>query len=398
MQTGMTIEDLLNEVVRQKGVRRDFVANTRDAVRMVQQEDELAIVLLRDGADQLERFGITENFHRQVSDKLGIPWKYYGRLLEDHPDMVVEQVNKLFEREPAGRMLRALDGNVRAFLSDRYRRLDNDEVLENVLPPLVKGDVPNVCMSSHVGENSMHLKVLFTDDSLAQDIGDLPKGRNTAWVDDGAIADVDRQHRVIARRDAGRDIVRPGAVISNSETGRGSLKVQGFFFRSYCLNGCIFGQRDAFEFSRPHIGGQLIADAEFEVFSDDTKRLQDQTLIAEMTDALQTMTNPDRVRAMGDKLRSLKNNTPVENPVEAVDQLARELVDFKVGDKSSILEAFIGDQDYTQWGMVNAVTAQANRDDISYERACEFESLGAKLIDMNRTQWNRIAKAERVAA
>lgn len=399
MKRGMSIQDLLTEVQRQSETKRDFVASTKEAVRMVPMPDypkNVAIVLHKEGHGDLERFRVAENCHRQVAGRLGIPWKYYDRLLDDHPDLVLAQVNALFEREPETRLMRTLDGTARAFLSDRYRRLDHDEVLSQVLPPIIKGDVESTLLSSNVTDNNLYLKVLFTDDSLAVDLGATPSGRrDNGWG--GENVDVNEQHEIIARRDAGKDIVRPGCLISNSETGHGSLSIKGFLFRSYCLNGCVWGMEDAFSFSRNHIGGKLMEGQNFEVFSDETKRKQDEVIIAEMTDALTTMTNPERVRAMGERLRALKSGEAVQDAFAAVDALAKE-VDIREGEKQGILSSLLRDQDFTQWGVLNAVTEQANVETVSYERACEIEQLGNQIAKLNTQRWHRIATAEKVAA
>jgi hypothetical protein len=63
----------------------------------------------------------------------------------------------------------------------------------------------------------------------------------------------------------------------------------------------------------------------------------------------------------------------------------------------SILESFIRDQDYTQWGMVNAVTEQANKTE-DYVKASEFEEVGNKIINLPANKWNRIAQLEAIAA
>lgn len=391
MKSGMSLEALLTEVVRQNEVKRDFVASTREALRMIETEGQLWLVLLKEGAQELERFSITETCHRQIAGRLGIPWKYYTRLVEDHRDLVIAQVNALFEREPETRLLRTLDGKARAFLSDRYRRLDNAEVLEQVLPPIVKGDIQSAMISSNVGDNKMHLKVLFTDDTLAQDLGEAPN--RSPW--DGA--DLDENHRVIARRDAGRDIIRPGVVISNSETGHGSLSLRGFFFRSYCLNGCVWGTEEAWTYSRNHLGGKLAEQENFEIFSDETRRKQDELVISEVSDALKAMVDPQRVRAMGEQLRALKAGEKVKDAFAAVDTLAKEL-DIREGEKQGILESFIRDRDYSQWGMLNAVTEQANKEEVTYDRACELEELGAQIAAMRADRWLKIAQAEAVAA
>lgn len=369
MKRGMSLESLLTTVIEQRERKRDFVANTKEAIQMVEApdlKDGVALVLLKEGSTELERFTITENCHRQIASRLQIPWKYYDRLLNDHRDLVISQVNALFEREPQTRLLRTLDGKARAFLSDRYRTIDNDEVIEQVLPPIVKGDVPSQLLSSNVTENNMYIKVVFTGDDLAQEIG--------------------------TTRDGTPDIVRPGALIRNSETGHGSMEIDGFFYRTYCLNGCVFGKEQIFNFNRRHIGSKLVGNGDFEVFSDETKRKQNELIIAELTDAMKAVTSVTNVRKMGDALRATKEGPQVKNAFAAVDQLAKELP-IRDGEKESIITNLLTDGDFSRWGMLNAVTKVANTDAVDYERACELENVGAQILDMQMSSWNRVAEA-----
>ncbi len=394
MQNGMKLEGLLEKVIRQNDVKHDYVTSTKDNVRMVEDDDQVWLVLLKAGSGEFSRFAIAEQAHRQISYRLGIPWKYYQRCLNDHRDLIVIQVNALFEREPETRLFRVLDGRVRAFLSNRYRTLDNYEVLAKVLPPLTNGDIESQLISSNVGENKMHLKVLFTDDKLAIDLGENPHGKTTnGWGDPGQNVDMDAAHNVIAQRDAGRRIVRPGIRLSNSETGQGGLNVEGFLFDSYCLNGLVWGVETAFKFSRNHIGGRLIEGVDFEVFTDETKRKQDEVIMAEVADALAAMVDPERVRAMGERLHAIKDGEKAGKPVAAVEAIA-EVVELTENEQASVLETFLKDGDYSQWGMVSAVTEVANTGD--YARACELETIGAKIIDLDLNQWAKIARAEPV--
>jgi hypothetical protein len=378
MKHGLSLANLLTTVVEQQKTKRDFVANTKESIAMVDAPNlphNVALVLRKEGAAELERFAISDNCHRQISSRLQIPLKYYFRLLQDHLDLVITQVNALLTREPQTRLLRTIEQDglptARAFLSDRYKVLDNDQVLEQVLPPIVHGDVPSQLLSSNISENHMFLKVLFTGDDLAQEIG--------------------------TTRDGQPDIVRPGAVVKNSETGMGSMVTEGFFYRDYCLNGCVFGKTEIFNTKRIHLGGKLIANGEFEVFSDETKRKQNELIIAEVTDAMKALTNPENVQKMGDALRETKDTIVVEDAFAGVDQLAKE-VDLRDDEKQSVITNFLQDGDFTKWGMLNAVTKIANTDAVDYERACDLEQIGSQIIDMNTTQWNRIALAQTVAA
>lgn len=89
-------------------------------------------------------FGMGENAHRQIGAYTGIPASYYDKLMTS-PQLLAENVNHWLKDKavqaqlnPERRMIRTLDGNVRAFLSDRYRRIDNEMVAEAVLPVIGK--------------------------------------------------------------------------------------------------------------------------------------------------------------------------------------------------------------------------------------------------------------------
>ncbi len=374
MKEGMSLEALLTEVQRQNSVKRDFTTSTKDNVRMVvagELPNSVGVVLLKDGATELERFAVSDNAHKQIAARLQIPSKYYFRLLKDHLDLVITQVNALFEREPASRLFRSLDGTLRAFLSDRFLRLDNAQVLEETLPAIVKGDIETQLLSSNVLDNHMYLKCLFTGDELAQEITSRTRTGETRTV-------------------------RPGFRMGNSETGHGRLVIDGFFYDGYCLNGQVFGKIDAFSFGRSHLGGRLIEGVDFEVLSDKSKQLEDATIISQVTDVMKALSTPEFSQKMGDKLRAAAATPDVKEPVAAIELAVKEL-DLREGEQDSILETFIKDGDYSKWGLASAVTSVANEDETTYERACELENVGSKVLDLNQLQWNRFVTAEKVA-
>jgi len=375
MKKGMSLEALLTEVQRQNSVKVDKVASTKENVRMVETADlpnGVGVVMLKDGATELERYSISDNAHKQIAARLKIPSKYYFRLLEDHRDLVISQVNALFEREPASRLFRILDGKLRAFLSDRFLRLDNAQVLQETLPAIVKGELETQLLSTNVGENHMHLKVLFTGDELAQEITDRTRTGATRTV-------------------------RPGFRMSNSETGHGKLRLEGFFYDGYCLNGQVFNVTEAFSFGRSHLGGRLIEGVDFEVLSDKSKELEDQTIISQVSDVMKAMASPEFAQQMGDKLRAAANTPDVKEPVAAIELAVKDL-DLRDGEQDAILETFIQDGDYSQWGLASAVTSVANKDETTYERACELENVGAKVLDFQLREWSRYVEAVKVAA
>ena len=61
--------------------------------------------------------------HQQISSRLGIPLKYYQKMQFEAPALLDKNVNNWLNQNPARRMLRIMDGNIRAFLSERAKKL-----------------------------------------------------------------------------------------------------------------------------------------------------------------------------------------------------------------------------------------------------------------------------------
>jgi hypothetical protein len=130
MKEGKTLEALVEELDRQNAAKQDFLAGT----------DELVMRVKEDGTTRLEfadnSFRIGCFAHSQIAAATEIPERYYNKMLKEKPDLLTANVNEWFHKKPTRRMVRTLDGTVRALLSDRYRRIDNMEVFEAAQPAI----------------------------------------------------------------------------------------------------------------------------------------------------------------------------------------------------------------------------------------------------------------------
>lgn len=326
------------------------------------------MVIQNADTNSLDRFEISENFHKQVAARLKIPSKYYMRLLQDHRQLMLTNVNELFDREPALRMVRTLDGRARAFLSNSFRRVDNEQILERTLP-VIRGDHDTTLLNTHVDENRLRMKCLFTGDEHSVDLGETPTGKS--------------------------DVVNAGFEMGNSEVGKGSFYIRGFFYRGYCLNGCVYGSQETASMKIIHVGSRLGIDNGM-LLSNDTMRKEDELIVSAARDVLTKLASPEFTQELGKRLRELKGTAAVKSAQAACEHVCKELR-MTEGESASVLESFIKDQDYSQWGMVNAVTEVANKTD-DYNRASKIEELGNNIIQLNASQWNRVANLELIAA
>lgn len=371
MHSGMSLRDMLSEVIRHNEVKADYIADTKEHIAMVPMPDfpeGVAMVLSREESNELERFKISENFHKQLAARLQIPQKYYHRLLQDHRDLLLNNVNTLFEREPQIRMVRTLDGTARAFLSRQYRRVDNEQVLEATLP-VIRDEFDTTILNCNVDENQMNFKCLFNGDEHTVDMG--------------------------TTRNGSQDTLHAGFSMGNNEVGGGTLFIRGFFYRSYCLNGCVFGTEETVSYRQVHVGSKLGVDNGM-LLSQETMRKEDELIISAARDVLTNLASPEFTQKMGERLRRLKEGRSVVDPHASVEAVCKQLAMTETESKG-VLESFIRDQDYSQWGMLNAITEQANKTE-SYERSTQIEELGSKIINLPINQWNQIAQLEAVAA
>ena len=125
-----TIQNLYGELERQRAARKDLIADTRSIT--VNSVNGLSMLTVATDSDKLS-YRISEIAHRQIADR----WVFrtsIERMRQENPVLLDSNINSWLNTTPEKRMLRTLDGKLRAFLSDRYRRLDNLELVDHVLP------------------------------------------------------------------------------------------------------------------------------------------------------------------------------------------------------------------------------------------------------------------------
>ena len=129
MKTGKSLSDLAAEIERQANSKRDFVAST-NAMEVQAIGDGKPSVVIKDKG----HFEIGKIAHDQIAGHTGIPQKYADKMLAEAPALYATNVNTWFRKYPAVRMARMLDGNMRAFLSDRFQPFDNYDFAAAALP------------------------------------------------------------------------------------------------------------------------------------------------------------------------------------------------------------------------------------------------------------------------
>lgn len=377
MRIGRDIRDLAAEVYRQAESKHDYLASTKDMKVVVEKPvgTEIDKVKLQLGGQSGELLDIGDTAHDQIATQADIPTKYYRRMLVEKPELLARNVNTWFEAKPETRMLRTLDGKARALLSDKYRPLDNFELLEAALPALKSGSLEVV--SAEVTERRLYLKAV--DRAIQRHI---PSGFRMG----------DGSHQFF-KVPTGEVI--PAIQIGNSEIGYGALSVTGGWLDSGCTNlAWSFKERGL---RKTHVGARLdIGDELYKLLTDEAREATDRAVWLQFRDAVKNAISVEGFEALVETLKAAAGEKIEEDVVKVVEVTARRF-SLNDGQRNSVLKHLIEGGDLSRFGLANAVTSMANEVE-DYDRASELEALGGKIIELPKSQWKQIATAKVVDA
>ena len=249
----------------------------------------------------------------------------------EQPSLLDRNINTWLQTDNERRMIRTLDGNVRAVLSDRYRRLDNYDLAENVLPILQR--LPNARFESvELTETKMYIKVV------------------TPGI----------QYEILPG-----DVVQAGVVITNSEVGHGTLAVQPLVYRLVCSNGLIASDRTL---RKTHIGRTLQSEEELvTVFRDDTMAADDKAFFLKVRDVVEAAVSEATFRLIAQKMQKTLSIALTGDPVKSVEVLANRFT-FNEVERAGVLRNLITEGDLSAYGLVNAVTHYSQEVEITTGR------------------------------
>ncbi|MGB8699121.1 MAG: DUF932 domain-containing protein [Thermosynechococcaceae cyanobacterium] len=349
MKQGLTLVEMAQQIQDQASQKRDYIADTR-------QIEMNADGSLTVQAETVEDFETTDHTHSQIAQRLSIPAKYYHRMRQEAPNLLANNVNHWFQANPEPRMIRTLEGKARAFLSNRYRRVDNKAIAETVLPVLNEfGDGLQIA-SIGLTESRLYIKVVNQRIQLDVKVGDP---------------------------------VQAGVIVSNSEIGLGSIRIEPLVYRLACTNGMAVPDRGMKKY---HVGRVLDNEEEaYEIFTDETKEAEDKALLLKVRDMVKAATSEALFAQIVDQMRDATERKIEGNPVKAVEVLADKF-NMNQPEQSSVLTHLIQGGDLSAYGLLNAVT-RTSQDLPDYDRATEFEVMGSQVLALPQSTWKEIALA-----
>lgn len=361
MKFGRTLQELAAELDRQNNVKKDYLVNTNNLI-MDASPTSTMLSIRNDNTGETLMFGINEVAHDQIGTKLEIPAKYYNRMRSENPGLLAQNVNSWFRKSPKPYMIRTLDGTTRAFLSDSYRRIDNYDIAQTVLPILAEVfDITNPLNSYEVTDQRLYLKVL--------------NPKLTTEVTKG-------------------DVVQSGILITNSEVGLGSLTIQPLVLRLVCTNGMVVADARVRKY---HAGRRNEANEDYTLYSKETLLADDIALQLKIRDMVKAVVDKDRFEKVVDLMRNAKNAKITTANIPAMVELAAPDFGYTKQEGEGILNYLIRGGDLSLYGFANAATRFA-QDIQSYDRSTALETIGYSIMGMSNSQWNKLNAVEAAVA
>jgi len=203
----------------------------------------------------------SERIHRnalgQMAERVSLPMAYVNTL-QGHGawgiELLAENLHKLFGHNKSRALMRSVNGEVRGFLSDKYRRLDSGPFIESFVKAC--SDVDALPYQGYTSDTKVSIQAI------------IPK----------------------VYEPVKNEYMAYGVTFENSDFGNGAMQVQFFILRLQCLNGMI-GESNM---RQVHLGKRL----EDEDFSKKTQELNVKTILSAMQDVVRAQLSSERIDTM----------------------------------------------------------------------------------------------------
>jgi hypothetical protein len=360
VKLGRELGDIAKQIQHESEAKKDFATPTNKLTYTPRLAHEHGAIHWRAASTEYEATP-TRHCLRQICERSGIPAKYAEKMSGEHSSLLAQNINHWWKNTPEKRMLRTFmngESIARAFVSDRYRALDNYDLAEAVLPKL--SDAGCEVKSCEITETRLYIQAVTP--RLELDLNKL---------------------RAAGTKLSEIDPVQAGVVISNSEVGAGALNLDQLLWRCVCLNGMVAGR----VMRRHHVGRKQDPlwemQEEVQHFSDATRKLDDAAFWAKVRDVVDAILSLDRFTTLAQKFA---NAGAVRiSAMDAVEEVTNryQLVETE---KNGVLNHLIEGGELSLFGLVNAVTRMSS-DVESYDRAVELERIGGEILELPHSTW-----------
>jgi len=366
------LANLVSELQRQKESRVDFVAD----VRHLKVEANGGIKLIPTTAQAFEwmpdgPMEVIRAAYHQIARKCdpAIPTRFFDELMDERPNRLADLVNGLHSDDPKKRLVRCLDGKVRAWLSNGYRVIDNMDIAFTCLDEARKKDaqVFEACLSDK------RMRIKFTTQQVFDAIDVKQKGDGgwyaKAMGNKELLGKSILGARITDELPGGPGTVHPVVTVLNSETGHGGFHVRIGILMGICFNVATLET----VVSQIHLGERL----DEGIFTQEAISAEANAIMLKARDAVRAAFDQDKFKRMIATAR-LAQAAVIEAPSAAVNNVVEAGV-VNEEQREALLSYFLRDYDQTAFGIAQAVSRLA-QDVEDPDDAGDLEEFAGKII------------------
>lgn len=376
-----TLQDLAALLVDQQARKVDIVAPASkiEAVNGLIKVEGSTPEITADGVTITDGlYQPTAIFDEGVSEKLGIPLAYVRKMRAERTDLwdcnvngwlqgtptvygTYDAVTEYHNPDPRAFLLRTFKPNdgegvgiARAFLSDKYARMDNLDCLTAALDGVREAGVNVDIDGCDLTDRRMQVRIIAPQIAAMAPV--LLEGYRSPFT---------------GQSGSDNPTVWAGLVISNSEVGGGAFSITPRLVVEVCKNGMTI-TKDAQR--AVHLGGRL--DAGVIEWSEETQRKALELVRSKTVDSVRSFLSPEYVERT---VRALEAKAGEEvSTVDAVKDLTKGL-SFNQDQIDSVLGHFVRGGQMTVGGVANAITAAA-QDQGDGDSAADMEQAASRLL------------------
>lgn len=341
----VSISNAIKNIQQTGQLLDDYVVNVRDMQYGVDQTNDL-FVQFNDNVGQQLTNSIHDNALNQVGARFGIPTSYLKNLAigidwqRELATTILNEHTMNIERDRL--LLRTVNGQVRAALSDRYRRINSMKVFLTFL--MAAQEAGSLLIDAHGGELKNYLEVIHPE-----------------------VVEFNTEHN-------GIQYVVFGAQYRDSDFGVGASELRAYMMKVVCMNG-LTGQQILKEV---HLGSVIPENIEI---SQDTIVKDTEARVGFVRDAMKSIWKPQYKDAMIAKIQGASAQLiDVEDEVEKLPKLGL------TKEEGDLLKKIMYNNDPenglegapTLWKLTNGLTALAR--DSEPDRKRELETIAGQMV------------------
>jgi len=366
-----TLTALMERVASDAAKKADFLTPTTDVQKITHSDtNNPALVIEAKGGEPTRILDINKVAFGQIATHCEIDTRTARRLQENYPVEFDTLINAHFEKEPKRKMIRThLDvtestGTARAFLSDRFKCFDNDDMIQTILPPLMENPAQFQVTQANLSESRLYMRF---------------KSLNQT----GAGANLN-------------DVMANGVGFSNSETGMGSVSVYAIMWTLACLNGMQTENKTR----SSHITSARDGD-DWGLLSGEAKDADNRALNLKLRDLVGAYSSREMFDETLEKMKAAAADV-IEGEYSVADTVNNLGTVMRLTKKetSNVLDGLMktigqagyeNDRPLSRATLINAMTAAGNVSDI--DATDDWQRRGGQLLNMSARDFNRVRLA-----